>query len=435
MVGDPAKPTWTEPLVRVVMRGHFDAAGDQVRIEEATVQSSGLAGTAAGRVDRLSTMRPRTHRAIEYDLALGTASPQPARQRRQGGGPRPSALPNRGLAEFHKPRATWARRPREMSPLGQLKGELDLGWQSLQAFGCQIGPSDLKLHTGDGWIRIQPIDTTLNQGKLKLEPYIRLEPGPTALAFGKATGIEKARITPALCSALLGYASPVFGGVHEADGEVSLAIEGGQVPLDDPTKADLWGRFTVHHVKVTPGPLLQELAILLKSPPSLNLPKEHVVPFRLVNGRIYHQNLELPIGEFTIRSTGSVGLDGSLALITKCRFHPNGSARTNSRNRADDQVAARRDHFQSADRRKGLAGDGPEREGRRGRIAAPRTGEEFAKVAPAQIICLARIEKPLCSRRLKSTRGTSHDGARGGNLDEFGNAAGMVPVAAAAFLS
>jgi translocation and assembly module TamB len=326
VVGDPGKPVWTEPLVHAVMKGQVDAAGDQIRLQEATVQSSGLAGTAAGHLDRLSTSCDLSLTGqLEYDLSrwepqlrnlLGKDANVAGRDRR------PFRIEG-SLSSNKLPRTTLGSPTAAPSPLASLKGELDLGWQSLQAFGCQVGPSELKLRMfGDGWIRIQPIDTALNQGRLKLEPYIRLEPGPTILAFGKATGIEKARITPAMCSALLGYASPVFGGVREADGEVSLAIEGGQVPLDDPAKADLWGRFTVHHAKVTPGPLLQELAILMKSPPSLNLSKEHVVPFRLVNGRVYHQNLELPLGEFTIRSTGSVGLDGSLALMTEMPIPP-----------------------------------------------------------------------------------------------------------------
>jgi hypothetical protein len=120
----------------------------------------------------------------------------------------------------------------------------------------------------------------------------------------------------------LGYVNPALGGARETEGEVSVIIEGGQVPLSDPNKADIWGKFVLHHAQVGSGPLLQELSILLKSPPVLKIPHEHVVPFRLVNGRVYHQNLEIPLGEITIRSTGSVGLDGSLALMTEMPIPP-----------------------------------------------------------------------------------------------------------------
>jgi translocation and assembly module TamB len=46
------------------------------------------------------------------------------------------------------------------------------------------------------------------------------------------------------------------------------------------------------------------------------------VPFRLANGRVYHTGLELRFPELTIRTSGSVGLDGSLALVAEMPVPP-----------------------------------------------------------------------------------------------------------------
>ena len=46
------------------------------------------------------------------------------------------------------------------------------------------------------------------------------------------------------------------------------------------------------------------------------------MPFRMVNGRVYHTGLELHFPELTIHLSGSVGLDGSLALTAEMPVPP-----------------------------------------------------------------------------------------------------------------
>jgi hypothetical protein len=46
------------------------------------------------------------------------------------------------------------------------------------------------------------------------------------------------------------------------------------------------------------------------------------VPFRVAEGRVYHRDLELVFPELTIRTSGSVGFDGSLALVAEMPVPP-----------------------------------------------------------------------------------------------------------------
>ncbi len=326
VVGEPSKPTWSEPLVRLSFKGEIDSDGEQIRFDAATLQSRALTGSATGRLEKLSSTCDLTLSGeLQYDLQRWEPQLRSllGKDARIAGRDHKSFRIEGSMVSNKPPRLTTAPATVTPNPIAGLKGEAGFGWQIMQVFGCQVGAAEVKLRMfGDGWIRIQPIETTLNQGKLKLEPYIRIEPTPTILAFGKATGIERAKITPEMCSALLGYAAPAFAGARDADGEISLIIEGGQVPISDPDKADIWGRFVLHSARIGAGPLLQELSVFLKSPPVLKIPREHVIPFRLVNGRVYHQNLDMPLGELTVRTTGSVGLDGSLALIAEMPIPP-----------------------------------------------------------------------------------------------------------------
>ena len=108
----------------------------------------------------------------------------------------------------------------------------------------------------------------------------------------------------------------------QAEGELSLDLDSGRVPLTDPAHAELAGRILIHSAQVSPGPLARELSVLLKGPATLTLAKDNVVPFRVVNGRVYHSGLELHFPELTVRTSGSVGMDGSLSLVAEMPVPP-----------------------------------------------------------------------------------------------------------------
>jgi translocation and assembly module TamB len=114
----------------------------------------------------------------------------------------------------------------------------------------------------------------------------------------------------------------VLANVTQADGEFSLDLQSGRVPLTDPAKGEIAGWLTIHSAQVSGGPLVQELSVLLKGPATLTLAKDNVVPFRMVNGRVYHTGLELHFPELTIRTSGSVGVDGSLSLTAEMPVPP-----------------------------------------------------------------------------------------------------------------
>jgi translocation and assembly module TamB len=206
--------------------------------------------------------------------------------------------------------------------LGRLRAEAGVSWQSLQAMGCQIGPADMRGRLAEGWLRASPLEATLNQGRLRLEPSLRLHPAPLEVHLAKGRAIERAHLTPAVCAGGLGYALPVLADVAQAEGELSLDLDCGRLPLTDPARGEMAGRLIIHSAQVSPGPLVQELSALLKGPATLTLAKDNVVSFQVVNGRVYHSGLELHFPELTVRTSGSVGMDGSLSLVAELPVPP-----------------------------------------------------------------------------------------------------------------
>jgi hypothetical protein len=311
-LGSPAAPAWREPAVRLAGQAFYDAAKDVVEIGRLRVESPALTCDASGQLAQLS-------RDMELSLSgrLGFDLKKAEPQLRSYLG---SGLDIAGRDE--RPFRLGGSLGGPAALLVALTGEAGLGWQSVQAYGCQVGPADVKARLADGWLRVPPIEATINQGRLRLEPSLHLGPGAAEAYVAKGKVIDHARLTPATCAGALGYALPALADVAEAEGEFSLELDGGRLPLADFTRAQASGRLIIHAAQVSPGPLVRELGVLLKGPATLTLARDEVVPFQVVNGRVYHRDLELHFPELTVRTSGSVGLDGSLALVAEMPVPP-----------------------------------------------------------------------------------------------------------------
>jgi hypothetical protein len=304
VLGNPRAPAWREPHGHLLARGRYEGGRDLFRVDEARVDIPALTATASGQVARLSGSRDLTLAGEwKYDLTrlgpgLGALLGPGAQVK--GAGTRPFRVEGSLAA------GTVA-----------LTGEGALGWESADVCGCRLGAGELKETLAGGWLRGRAVEAGLNEGRLRLEPAVRLGPGPLELHLAKGNGVERFHLTPGACASALGYALPALANVLEAEGQLSLVLDAGRVPLADPAAAEVEGRFVLHSGRVAPGPMLRELGTVLKAPAGATLAKESTVPFRMTKGRIYHRDLELVFPEVTVRTQGSVGVDGSLDLVVE----------------------------------------------------------------------------------------------------------------------
>jgi translocation and assembly module TamB len=278
VLGSPATPIWRESRVNVAGHGVYDLVKDSLRIVQLHLDSPALNCDAAGQLNALSSdMELSLEGKLGYDLEK--MGPQLRPYLGQG-----VSLSGRDVRPFH------------------------------------IAAS--KDNRSGGWLRLGPIEAALNQGRLRLEPSLRLNPLPLEAMLSKGRAIERAHLTPAVCAGALGYAVPVLAGAAQADGEFSLGLHDSRLPLMEPEKGDVMGWITLHSARISTSPLVQELSVLLAGPATPTLAQEAVVPFRMVNGRVYHTGLELRFPELTMRLSGSVGLDGSLSLTAEMPVPP-----------------------------------------------------------------------------------------------------------------
>ncbi len=207
--------------------------------------------------------------------------------------------------------------------LAHARAEGGLGWAAANVYGFQVGPGQVKATLANGTLQVQPVELDVSEGCLHLAPKLRLTPAPLELEMPAGPLVSDVRINPTMCAYGLQFIAPILAGVATAEGRFSIEMEGCRIPLADPSQGDLTGKFIVHSVEVGPGPLFRELAVLLGGGSAAKLKRESVVTFQMVQGRVYHQGLEMEFPDLTIRTYGSVGVkDHTLALMAEMPVPP-----------------------------------------------------------------------------------------------------------------
>jgi hypothetical protein len=308
IVGPPQAPLWRDDTARLV--GRVTVTGpDDLRIDEVTLSNPGLSAAGKGTLAKVSAGGTlNLAGTLGYDLQ----KVQPHLRPYLGDS---LTMTGRGNKPFRLAGSL-------TDPLLTLSGETGLDWQSFTAFGAVGGPGRLHARLAQGVLQITSIEGTLSQGQLRLAPLVKLAPEPMVATLGKG-GVERAKLTPAALGDALGYVAPLLANATRAEGELSVVIANGTIPLENPTKGDIGGQLILHQGRIEASPPIMELARLFQAAPVVSVPKDTVVPFRLLNGRVYHDGLPLEFSGVTLRSHGSVGLDGTLEIVIQMPIPPN----------------------------------------------------------------------------------------------------------------
>jgi hypothetical protein len=333
---------WQEPQVSLRGLATYDATLDQLDVNSLQIQSNTLRGAANAKVEHFSTSADaNVTGTIDYDLAQITpllrpylgdgiqlAGREQARFAMAGQFADPSSIGAQPVgfstqSEIRpKSEIAWSRR---------VRAQLELPWTGANLYGLPVGAGRLAAVLGDGSVRIEPLTLAIGEGRLTASPQLRLDPQPSEFLLPAGPLITNVRISPEVGEAMLKYAAPVLAGATQSDGIFSLELEGARVPLGEPRRADSAGKLTVHSVRVVPGPMVRQWIDLARqiesiarrrdltaqstnSQVTLLAIRDQQVNFRVLDGRVHHQNMEFQVGDVTMRSQGSVGFDETISL-------------------------------------------------------------------------------------------------------------------------
>jgi translocation and assembly module TamB len=311
----PAKvPDWAEKRLRLELDGFYTSSTDTVAFTAAKLERAGLSLAASGTIGKFDTTTDANLAGtLTYDMAKLTPKLREllgGNFAAEGKGSKPVSVVG-SLTPQAKP---GAKRPPNL--FASLTVEVGLGWDSLKAYGFDVGASELRAKLADGFVRVTPVVAPIGGGEVTLRPSARLDPAPGGVSFAKGPLVEKAKLNPEVCAGALGYALPAVANSGKAEGEISVTLDDNHIPLGDTRKASAKATVVIHKATVTAGPVVGVIAKLLGADnATMTLANEQSVPVRVESGRVHHENLTIKLGGYFVKTTGSVGFDGTLDMI------------------------------------------------------------------------------------------------------------------------
>lgn len=344
------REVWRQAKLSLAGKQTYTPADDQLQIDELSITSDALRLTAAGQVAQVSTRCVADlNGQVAYDWKTLSPILTPyLGERFQLTGSETSPFTVRGplagaaeAAGQARPNTTFIPISDRHEPAGQKASRLasadlaataGLGWQSGQLYGLTLGQGRLQAKLADSVLRCEPLDLPVSEGRIKAAPWIELTTASPTLRVEPGQVIENVRISPELCGTWLKYVAPLVADATRAEGRFSLTLERATVPMDNPQRADVRGTLLIHAGQVGAGPLAQEFLTVaqqvrglidgragandLLNSPWLLLPQQEL-RFEVTDGRVQHQGLTMTVQDVTIRTSGSVGLDQTLALTAE----------------------------------------------------------------------------------------------------------------------
>ncbi len=194
--------------------------------------------------------------------------------------------------------------------------EVVVGLDAASRAGLELGATHLAVRgDGEGGFAIDPIETSLNGGKLRLVPELELRPKPI-LRLKPGTELVDAEVNGEASRRVLSFIAPVLDGGTKVTGRVSARIDRAEFPLGKGATAGtiVEGKVVFQDLEFTPGPIATDLLGLIgRSDSTLKL--DQPVVLSIADGRVRQSGLVIPVGKLTkIEVSGDVGFDRSLDL-------------------------------------------------------------------------------------------------------------------------
>jgi hypothetical protein len=295
------------PPIRASLQGHYDPEPDAIALERLSVETPDGTLRVSGRLaDPLGRREADLRGAIEADwpALLDTYAPRLREQAEIALGP----------VAFHISgpiSGDTAALPES------LDAELRVPLQRAGAFGMEMGPTQLVARAERGQLRFEPIEATLNGGRLRLLPEVEAEPdwSEVLLRFAPGSGIDGAEVNDEVSRRVLAFVVPTLAEATRVNGRVSARFDRAEIPLVGPGRTLIEGNMIFDDVTFAPGPLAGELLGIVGPDGGPVLRLAQPVLLSVHDGRVYQSNLVLPLGKVArVEMDGWVDFDKNLNL-------------------------------------------------------------------------------------------------------------------------
>ncbi|MCH2113619.1 MAG: DUF748 domain-containing protein [Pirellulales bacterium] len=320
---------WTDPQLQVSGKAIYAIADDRARVEKLEFRGQTLQLTSAATIEQMCTLpRLQANGQLQYDAQeLATLLTTYLGSNVRLVGNRHMRFQIAGLLSEVDPQGA------PLDWLQRWQMSADAGWLSASVYGLPVGAGKLEGTFQQGQLQFAPLEVAVGNGWLTAHPLLTFGHRSQQLQLSAGPLLRRVQILPQVSQAMLKYIAPVVANATHTEGEFSVHLADSRVPLANPQEAQVAGQLAVHRLSVAPGPMLQELATAVERLKTLSNSKQlfsavtatrsvkgltindRNIDFQVVQGRVYHRNLEFIIDDVPIRSQGSVGFDQSLALV------------------------------------------------------------------------------------------------------------------------
>jgi hypothetical protein len=368
-------PLWSEPRATVVLEVTCPPSQvtERMTVNQLKLESSTLAVAAAGSVGELSSRRMvELGGNVAYDweqvsrlltpwtggrLRLAGASARPFTLR----GPLGQLVASAAVAAVHTdeqlplpedwlsnsrgaptekvsrvalPRPVATRSTPTLSDrLRAVSIDTSAAWNAAEVAGFQFAPGEMPVRFFEGQLAFGPFDLAASGGRLRGAPWLRLLPAPGELIVPPGRCLDRLVLTQQMCDRWVNWLVPLIGQSTQTQGLMSIDLAGARLPLADPFGGEASGQVIFENLESTPGERVQPLANLIVKLQSAIDPRfafgdkavllrvrPEPVSVRLADRRLWHEGLVMDAGQLVIRSSGSVGADGTLAMMVEVAF-------------------------------------------------------------------------------------------------------------------
>lgn len=206
-------------------------------------------------------------------------------------------------------------------------------WQHGQVLGMPMSGSQLDLQLVKGVAVANTDPVSFGGGTIRLTPRLDLTGQEFVMFLPQGRVIENVELTQDICRGWMKYVAPMIADATAAQGRFSIDIAGAEVPLGRFDAARMDGHATLHAASVGPGPLSQQLIMVVEQVKALAKGQplnaitsnsasnawiaipEQQVPFAIRDGRVIHQQMRFQVGDVEVMTSGSVGLDQTVQLV------------------------------------------------------------------------------------------------------------------------
>jgi len=204
-----------------------------------------------------------------------------------------------------------------------------LKWKHSEAFGVVSDNGKIKISMVDNMVTLDPLDVPVSQGRVVSLPSIDLNTDPPTVHIADGLILDKVNLTEEMCRGWVGYVTPLAAGATSARGTISLSAKATSFQLGDIEKSQIAGVLTMHDAEIGPGPIVQPLLAkigtirqLARAGQNPNALGDKIwmkmdnqnIQYQIANGRAYHKDLTMHVGDMPISSAGSIGFDNTLDL-------------------------------------------------------------------------------------------------------------------------